>query len=149
MESIFNAADVQLIIDRINRIVPQTKPLWGKMNAGQMFAHLIEPTRVMIGDTKLKRGLIGYLFGGIAKKQFLSGKPFKQNLPTAPTFTIKEDRNFDEEKSKLIDILQRVQKGGPGAVTKDTHPFFGKMSPEEWDKLTLKHVDHHLRQFGV
>ncbi|MBP9797478.1 MAG: DUF1569 domain-containing protein, partial [Chitinophagales bacterium] len=38
---------------------------------------------------------------------------------------------------------------GPTGVTKDKHPFFGKLSPEEWDTLTVKHLDHHLRQFGV
>jgi hypothetical protein len=25
----------------------------------------------------------------------------------------------------------------------------GKMTPEEWAILMYKHLDHHLRQFGV
>ena len=36
-----------------------------------------------------------------------------------------------------------------GVVTQDPHPFFGRMTGEEWDRLLWKHLDHHLRQFGV
>ena len=28
-------------------------------------------------------------------------------------------------------------------------PGNGKLSGEEWGELTEKHLDHHLRQFGV
>ncbi|HHT9020342.1 TPA: DUF1569 domain-containing protein [Flavobacterium psychrophilum] len=29
------------------------------------------------------------------------------------------------------------------------HPFWGKMTDDDWNKLMWNHVDHHLRQFGV
>ena len=29
------------------------------------------------------------------------------------------------------------------------HPFFGKMTAEEWGMLGYKHLDHHLKQFDV
>jgi hypothetical protein len=29
------------------------------------------------------------------------------------------------------------------------HPFFGPLKAEQWAILMYKHVDHHLRQFGV
>ena len=28
-------------------------------------------------------------------------------------------------------------------------PFFGTMTPQEWDIIQFKHLDHHLNQFGV
>ena len=62
---------------------------------------------------------------------------------------IENDRNFDDEKTKAIELIQKLSTVGPTGVTKDKHPFFGKLSPEEWDTLTVKHLDHHLRQFGV
>lgn len=40
MVNIFSAEDVVDFINRINKLTPQTKPLWGKMNAGQMLAHV-------------------------------------------------------------------------------------------------------------
>jgi len=46
-------------------------------------------------------------------------------------------------------MLHEIQRNGTAGVTKDPHPFFGKMNIAEWDGLTWKHIDHHLKQFGV
>ncbi|MEI9911278.1 MAG: DUF1569 domain-containing protein [Bacteroidota bacterium] len=35
------------------------------------------------------------------------------------------------------------------AMSSEPHPFFGKLTKEEWSKGTWKHLDHHLQQFGV
>ncbi|MBK9491412.1 MAG: DUF1569 domain-containing protein [Haliscomenobacter sp.] len=48
----------------------------------------------------------------------------------------------------MITYVQRWISEGSAAITTDEHPFFGKMSAEEWD-IMLKHLDHHLRQFGA
>jgi hypothetical protein len=29
------------------------------------------------------------------------------------------------------------------------HPLFGPLSARAWGVLTIRHCDHHLRQFGV
>jgi hypothetical protein len=29
------------------------------------------------------------------------------------------------------------------------HPMFGKMTADQWGRSMWKHLDHHLRQFGV
>jgi hypothetical protein len=29
------------------------------------------------------------------------------------------------------------------------HPAFGRLSPRAWGVLVYRHMDHHLRQFGV
>ena len=31
----------------------------------------------------------------------------------------------------------------------NVHPFFGRLSGKQWGETQYKHVDHHLRQFGV
>ena len=33
--------------------------------------------------------------------------------------------------------------------TPETKALWGKMTHEDWDKLMWRHLDHHLRQFGV
>lgn len=40
MGSLFNAEDNNSIRKRINKLTPDSKPLWGKMNVSQMLAHL-------------------------------------------------------------------------------------------------------------
>jgi hypothetical protein len=148
MKSIFNPIDNAGFIDRINKLSPASQALWGKMNVGQMLAHCQVPIKVALGDLQLKRGLMGVLFGKIAKKKLLEEKPFKPNLPTFRDAIIKGDQDFDKEKQGLIDLVKKFTDG-PDVITKVPHPFFGPMTVDEWNTLQVKHLDHHLRQFGV
>lgn len=149
MKSIFSQSDISEFIERINRLTPQSNPQWGKMDAAQMLAHCQAPLLVALGELKLKRGLMGILFGSMAKKKLTGPSDFSKNLPTAPSFLIKEKRNFETEKKALISLISKFPKVGPEAITKEAHPFFGSMTPYEWDILQTKHLDHHLKQFGL
>ena len=148
MKSIFNPGDNKEIIDRINRLSSGSTAQWGKMNDSQMLAHAQIPIKVSLGEIKLKRGLIGTLFGSLAKKQLLNDKPFKKNLPTDRSFIIQGIPDFEKEKNSLMELVQRLGKSSTN-LTNEPHPFFGKMKVNEWDTLMIKHLDHHLRQFGV
>lgn len=149
MKNLFNAAENQELIDRINKLTPDTKPLWGKMTVSQMLAHSQSPLYVAMGEKNFKGGIMALLFGKIAKKQLVKDEPFKKNLPTAPSFVVKDERNFDEEKSRLIDLVQRFGNADPEEIAARPHPFFGKLTADEWNTLQFKHLDHHLNQFGV
>ncbi len=149
MRSLFKPADNQYMIDRINKLTVETKPLWGKMNAAQMLAHAQVPLKVAYGNVKLKRGLIGMLFGGIAKKKLVGEQEFQKNLPTDKNFIIKDTPDFEESRNGLTQLVHQFVSSGPSGLTKDPHPFFGKLNVQEWDILMWKHLDHHLRQFSV
>lgn len=82
------------------------------------------------------------------KKNMYSDKPWKHNLPTAPGFKVLDKRDFLEEKHKLVSLVndfheERVKK------TRDPHPAFGHLTYDQWGQVQYKHLDHHLRQFGV
>jgi len=149
MKNLFDPSAAEEILSRFDKLQPDSKALWGKMNVAQMLAHIQVPTQVALGDRKLKQSLPGLLFGRIAKKKLLSEKPFPTSLPTDPSFLMKGDHDFQTEKQKALALLNRLAAGGESALTKNTHPFFGKMTADEWGILTWKHMDHHLRQFGV
>jgi hypothetical protein len=146
MNSLFDTQYSTEIINRINKLTPDTKAQWGKMSVSQMMAHCTEALRSAYGELKLKRTIFGMLMGPIAKKSVLSDKPYKHGLPTDKHFVIKDDKNFDEEKTKLISYVKKFDES---SLSKDAHPFFGKMTIEQWDKLMSKHLDHHLKQFGA
>jgi hypothetical protein len=114
-----------------------------------MLAHVQRPLRVAFGELKLKRTLVGILFGGIARKKLTSNEPWKKNLPTDTNFIVKGHHNIDDEKKNLIVLVQRFAQAGPGGISHEPHPFFGKLTTQEWDALMWKHLDHHLKQFGV
>ncbi len=138
---------LNLLTALINLPRRQLPALWGKMNVSQMLAHCQVIIQVALGEMKLKRNLLGFLFGAIAKKQIMK-KPLKQSVPTFSEAKIADTRNFDTEKQKLIELIKRFS-AGPGVISKDPHPFFGPMTIDEWDTLQVKHLDHHFRQFGV
>jgi hypothetical protein len=101
------------------------------------------------GELTLKRALIGFLFGRLAKRKLTSPAPFGRNLPTAREFRVRDAGEFGSEREKLLELVQRFSARGPAGVPKEPHPFFGPLTAAEWDTLQWKHLDHHLRQFGA
>ena len=149
MKSIFNQADNNELIERVKRLTPETQPLWGKMNVGQMLAHVHEPLLVMTGDKKLGFTPLGFLMGKRLKKKFLHERGFGKNLLTHTDFKMVDKKQFEAEQTKLINLLKELLEKGPSVITKNKHPFFGNMSHQEWDDMMYIHMNHHFTQFGV
>lgn len=149
IQSLFSPQNNREMLGRIARLEAHSKAQWGKMDVARALAHCQAPLRVAMGDLVLKRSLIGFLFGGLAKKSLLSSKPWKPDMPTAPEFLVKEPRDFVHEREALAELVRRFAAKGPGGLTKNPHPFFGQLTIAEWDALQWRHLDHHLRQFGV
>ncbi len=149
IQSLYNRHELEVIIARLSSVRPDSRRQWGKMDVAQMLAHCQVPLRVAMGDVTLKRGLIGVLFGGMAKRKLLKPGNWDHDMPTAPEFKIAEGREFKKEHEGLLELVRRFGRGGPSGLTKEPHPFFGKLTVVEWDMLQWKHIDHHLRQFGV
>lgn len=149
MPSLFNPTDSTAIVDRIKRLNPATQGQWGMMNVSQMLAHTQRPLRVATGELKLKRTLLGRVLGPYFKRKLVGPGTFPRNTATDKAFKVTDQRQFDTERTKLVELIQQYTEKGPKAITKDPHPFFGPMTPDEWDIIQWKHLDHHLRQFGV
>jgi len=149
MPSIFNTSDNQDLISRIDKLAPNTAATWGKMNAAQMLSHCQAPMDVAFGDLKLKSNFLLLLVGRIYKKKILAAPGFKKNSPTAPDFLRNGECDFEKSKSELIQKINRFSEQGEKVIKMHKHPFFGNMTSEEWDILQWKHLDHHLKQFGV
>ncbi len=147
MKSIFNSADNLQIISRIESLTPKSQALWGKMRVEQMFKHTNEAILIAFGEKTLKINFIMRFLGGMMKNKILNSE-FKKNSPTAPEFIFKESYDFEASKKELIDNFKRFSKGRD-EITISNHPFWGKMTFEDWDKLMWNHIDHHLRQFGA
>ncbi len=147
--NIFNTEDNRNILTRLEMLSAASKPLWGKMNVSQMLLHCQKPLDVATGKLVLKHGLIGWLFGKMAKKSILKKVGFGKNSPTAPEFKITDIPDFEKEKKVLIDLVTEFGQKGPAVIVNKKHPFFGMMSDEEWGMLQYIHLDHHLKQFRL
>ena len=149
MSDIFNTQANAEILARLSKITADSKPLWGKMNAAQMVWHCQKPLEVTTGKLPLKGGLLGFLFGKMAKNNFLKNKGFSQNSPTHPKFKMGETPDFETEKKALSNAIASFGKAGPAIIAVQKHPFFGPMTEQEWGSLHYIHLDHHLKQFGA
>lgn len=149
MKSLFDPKTLDEMLSRLRSLSNDSERKWGKMSVAQMLAHCQTPMCLAIGDVKLKRSLLGKLIGRMIKGKVVGPKPFKQGLPTDARFVVKDERDFATEHTALSALVERYAAGGPDGISKDPHPFFGPMTPEEWDALMWKHLDHHLQQFGA
>lgn len=148
MATLFEPTDAEEIILRIQKLQPSSQAQWGKMNVAQMLAHCHAPFEMYFEQKKRRQGLMGLLFARQAKKKLFSDKPWPKGLPTSKEFKIADARDFENEKIRLLNILNRFVNEGY-TITTYTHPFFGKMSSQEWGVLGYRHLNHHLSQFGV
>jgi transposase InsO family protein len=62
---------------------------------------------------------------------------------------IADSRDFFREQEQLKLKVLQFHEGGEAKCTRHPHPFFGALTPQEWARGSYKHLDHHLRQFGV
>ena len=76
-------------------------------------------------------------------------KPYKKNTRTAPIFLVEGPRDFEKERQRLLDHLDKTQKLGTAHFHQKESHAFGPLTEKEWNTLFYKHLDHHLQQFGV
>ena len=150
MKNIFSNEVSNEVIARIESLTPETKPKWGKMSVSQMLAHC-NVTYKMAFSTSRKRPkfLTRLVLKYIVKPMVVSEKPFPKNGKTAPQFLVTDDKNFDEEKSRLIENVKKVQELGSDYFDGKKSITLGKLKSQEWNNMFYKHLYHHLTQFGV
>ena len=151
MENIFDAKTAQNHIDRINKLTPETQRKWGKMSVDQVLAHMNVAYETIYEQEKHPKPnfIAGFLLKTFVKGKTVNEIPYKQNLPTGPMFIIKESKNFEEEKKRLIGFIQKTQQLGKESFDGKMSHSFGKLSAQEWNNMLAKHLNHHLAQFGV
>lgn len=150
MRNIFEKSDVQVIINRINKLTPQTQALWGKMNVSQMFAHCSVAYEHVYTDKHPKPNFMMSLMLKLFVKKIVTGtKPYKKNGPTAPSFIIVEQKEFEFEKNRLIDFIHHTLDLGAEHFDGKVSVNFGKMNKDQWNNMFYNHLNHHLSQFGV
>lgn len=150
LPNIFTDEVAQHTIGRINNLTPSSLPGWGKMNVSQMLAHCCV-TYEMVYDTKhAKPGFfMGFILKTFVKNMVVSEKPYKKSSQTAPAFLITDTRNFEIEKARLIQYIEKTAALGENAFHDKESLSFGKLSKTEWNNMFYKHLNHHLTQFGV
>ena len=138
------------LIGRINKLDLSTKPAWGRMNVKQMLSHLVQADELPFVSSVPDRS--SRMSRTVIKPLVLYILPIPKEVKTSAEMDQQQDGRkplgFEADKAELIDSMEKIGTLSPGHKCLD-HPFFGKMSARQWAMMAHKHIDHHLRQFGV
>lgn len=149
MESLLQQKPYENIIQRLEKLTPESQPTWGKMDVAQMLAHCQGPLKVALGKMDMKKpNAVMRMAFKLFKKSLYSDKPWQKGLPTSAEFKVVDQKDFDTEKKALLEWVAAFH-AEKNRTDWPPHPFCGQFTPEQWGKMQYKHLDHHLTQFGV
>ena len=149
MKTIFDPETHADLVERINKLSADSERQWGKMSPSQMMEHTARALEMATGRTEVKQMFVGKAIGWIFKGGFLGDKPMPKGAPTGAWLKITDEPDLDATREKLKAILAEFHKLGEQGTDGNVHGFFGRLTGKQWGETQYKHVDHHLRQFGV
>lgn len=145
--TVFHPGDYQALLHRIGNLQPNSPRQWGKMDPAQMLAHVNIPLETGLG--KINPPPEGNFITRPLMRWFVLGSTrFRRNLPTLKAFVIREQRDFEREKQRLLTNLEQAFAQGLNGPWRPHHAF-GTLTARQWGELTWLHLDHHLTQFSV
>ena len=149
MKSIFDDNTHGELQERLGRLEMKSERQWGKMSPSQMMEHVARALEMGMNVKPMKQILPGKLFSRFFRREFLGEQPFKPNRPTGPDFIVKGEPDFEPTKERLSALISKFHELGESGTDGNVHGFFGPLTGKQWGETQYKHVDHHLRQFGV
>ena len=153
MKSLSNPNDRAAVLARLQRLRPDTPRRWGRMTAPQMVCHLTDSFRSIIGERpssspppripRWRQRLIKLV---ALQMPF----PWPHGVKTRPDVNQElggtRPLNFAADVSALAQACERF---AAAQGTRGPHHLVGPLTADEWGRWGYKHMDHHLRQFGV
>jgi hypothetical protein len=145
--TLWNDRDRRALDDRLIRLRPDARGLWGNFDAPRMLCHITDAVRSATGDVTCapKQSPLRYAPINSLVMFYL---PWPKSAPTAPELLTRRPDAWDTEVARYraaVESLIAHPKDGLWAV----HAAFGKLSGAQWGRLLYRHTDYHFRQFGV
>ena len=134
------------IRSRIQSLSPSSSRRWGRMTVGQMMWHCNQILRTSLNEIQVVPRRPPFPVPVL--KFVLFSMPWPHGAPTAPEYEAEIPREFEAERGKCLQLIdrftaRRLEEDGWGRAV------FGNLTSREWSRLQLRHLDHHLTQFGA
>jgi hypothetical protein len=147
MKSLWNEQDRWDVRERVARLRPDSERRWGTMAPVHMLAHLSDALRMALGDLECTPKKLPIRYAPL-KQLIVYWLPFPKGAPTAPELIGRTSTSWSSEMTDLLLLIDRFGRLPVDAPCPE-HPAFGRLSRRAWGVLAYRHMDHHLRQFGV
>ena len=149
---ILDASATQTLLGRLNRLQPDTKPVWGKMNANQMICHLNDSYNLAMNGKSASEQITFVSRTLVRWVALRAPMPWPHGVPTRPEVDQfaggTPPEAFDQDKAALAANIKRFAGLAP-EFDFNRHPIFGPLTRWEWMRWGYLHADHHFRQFGL
>jgi hypothetical protein len=138
------------ILVRLRRLEPTSPRQFGRMTPHQAICHLSDAFRSMMTPTKIST--VASPLPRVVMKWVALRAPMKwpAGVKTMPEVDQEiggtKPVEFARDRQELEALVERFATQSSGF---QPHPMFGCMTTAEWHRWGWRHMDHHLRQFGV
>ncbi len=136
---------------RVNALTPESRRLWGKMDAAQMVAHLRASVAKSVDDRDVVDRSIPIVrsVGRWLLFDTFTTWP-KGRFPSAPEMLPAHPGNLEEERRGLLEAFDRfVTEAEHHPDRKTKSPILGPTAMRYWTHVHGVHLNHHYRQFGL
>lgn len=147
MKTIWDPGCRQELLGRFEKLTSDRHPAWGSMTAAQVLGHLADPLNAAMGK-KSVAPKPGPFSNPVIRTLIIYWMPWPKGAPTAPEFVHAHEEDFNSNLSALHATVEEFVAAGVNA-SRQPHPAFGQLSGKAWGRLVYRHLDHHLRQFGI
>jgi len=134
------------IIKRIRSLRRDSPRRWGRMSADQMLWHVNGGLSMALGQMDIRPQKTP-LPRPVMRLVALS-LPWPKGLPTMPMFVASGSYDFESERGRCFQLIEQM-RAKPLDEDWPRHPLLGQLSGRDASRLQAKHLDHHLKQFGV
>lgn len=131
---------------RVESLRPDTQRQWGTMSIDQMLWHVNVSMREAVGEYTVQ--LKPLPVPKALLRWAVINMPWGRGARTRPDMYAKSTHDFNAQKAECLALIDRIA-GRPLTAEWPESASMGKMTGSHWSCLTAKHLDHHLRQFGV
>ena len=141
------------LLRRLEGLTPTTQRRWGTLSAAEMLCHLGDTCESVLGlrvapgppSSGKPRPVLKWLI-------LYSPLPWPKGARTRPGVDPHRDGTkpgeFGRDRARVISGLEQLATA-PADRLAANHFMVGPMTRDDWHRWAYKHVDHHLRQFGL
>jgi hypothetical protein len=146
MPTLRNEAGRKALLQRLGRVMPESKAHWGRFDAPRMMCHLGDALEEALGRREVPRSGPAMMRHFPVKHLAIYVVPMPKGAKAPPQLLAEKPGEFEANRRRVVEAIEQVaaRPAGPGP----NHFLLGRMSCDQWNVLAWKHIDHHLRQFN-
>lgn len=145
-----DSASLPAYAARVRAVAGDAQRQWGRMRAAEMLAHLAHCVALPLGDVSVPDQSNWLTRSALVKWFFYGPIAWPKGARSAPIFFPAQSGELEAERGRVLAAMERFVAAAERAPEQlAPSPFCGPLTLAYYRRIHGKHLDHHLRQFGV